>query len=130
MASLATRLRELRTKKDVGQKEVGAFLGVSDSSIRKYESGERTPDPDSLTKLAQYFAVTTDYLLGVSDDPRPHNPSTGKSASARETRQLEQLLEMDGLTFKGAPLSEDDRNKIKAALEIAFWDAKEKNKKK
>nr|WP_320146035.1 helix-turn-helix transcriptional regulator [uncultured Anaeromusa sp.] len=130
MASLATRLRELRTKKDIGQKEVGAFLGVSDSSIRKYESGERTPDPDSLTKLAQYFAVTTDYLLGVSDDPRPHNPSTGKEASARETRQLEQLLEMDGLTFKGAPLSEDDRNKIKAALEIAFWDAKEKNKKK
>ena len=128
MASLATRLRELRTKKDIGQKEVGAFLGVSDSSIRKYESGERTPDPDSLTKLAQYFAVTTDYLLGVSDDPRPHNPSTGKEASARETRQLEQLLEMDGLTFKGAPLSEDDRNKIKAALEIAFWDAKEKNK--
>lgn len=130
MASLATRLKELRTKKDIGQKEVGAFLGVSDSSIRKYESGERTPDPDSLTKLAQYFAVTTDYLLGVSDDPRPHNPSTGKEASARETRQLEQLLEMDGLTFKGAPLSEDDRNKIKAALEIAFWDAKEKNKKK
>ncbi len=128
MASLATRLKELRTKKDIGQKEVGAFLGVSDSSIRKYESGERTPDPDSLTKLAQYFAVTTDYLLGVSDDPRPHNPSTGKEASARETRQLEQLLEMDGLTFKGAPLSEDDRNKIKAALEIAFWDAKEKNK--
>ena len=82
MASLATRLRELRTKKDIGQKEVGAFLGVSDSSIRKYESGERTPDPDSLTKLAQYFAVTTDYLLGVSDDPRPHNPSTGKEASA------------------------------------------------
>ena len=130
MASLATRLRELRTKKDIGQKEVGAFLGVSDSSIRKYESGERTPDPDSLTKLAQYFAVTTDYLLGVSDDPRPFNPSTGKEASAHETRQLEQLLEMDGLTFKGAPLSEDDRNKIKAALEIAFWDAKEKNKKK
>ena len=130
MASLATRLRELRTKKDIGQKEVGAFLGVSDSSIRKYESGERTPDPDSLTKLAQYFAVTTDYLLGVSDDPRPHNPSTGKEASARETRQLEQLLEMDGLTFKGAPLSEDDRNKIKAALEIAFWDAKEKNRRR
>lgn len=62
--------------------------------------------------------------------PRPVNPATGKEASARETRQLEKLLEMDGLTFKGAPLSEDDKNKIKAALEIAFWDAKEKNKKK
>ena len=126
----SARLKNLRTAKNITQKDLALLIGLDRTSVTKWETKGVVPDPQTLSKLASFFAVTTDYLLGVSDDPRPHNPSTGKSASARETRQLEQLLEMDGLTFKGAPLSEDDRNKIKAALEIAFWDAKEKNKKK
>ena len=128
MSILGERLKQLRSKKELTQAEMAKEIGISQSTYALYETDKRQPDYDKLFSIAQYFAVTTDYLLGVSDDPRPHNPSTGKEASARETRQLEQLLEMDGLTFKGAPLSEDDRNKIKAALEIAFWDAKEKNK--
>ena len=126
----SARLKNLRTAKNITQKDLALLIGLDRTSVTKWETKGVVPDPQTLSKLASFFAVTTDYLLGVSDDPRPHNPSTGKSASARETRQLEQLLEMDGLTFKGAPLSDDDRNKIKAALEIAFWDAKEKNKKK
>ena len=126
----SARLKNLRTAKNITQKDLALLIGLDRTSVTKWETKGVVPDPQTLSKLASFFAVTTDYLLGVSDDPRPHNPSTGKEASARETRQLEQLLEMDGLTFKGAPLSEDDRNKIKAALEIAFWDAKEKNKKK
>ena len=126
----SARLKNLRTAKNITQKDLALLIGLDRTSVTKWETKGVVPDPQTLSKLASFFAVTTDYLLGVSNDPRPHNPSTGKEASARETRQLEQLLEMDGLTFKGAPLSEDDRNKIKAALEIAFWDAKEKNKKK
>lgn len=67
MASFAERLRELRLKKDIGQKEVGAIIAVSDSSIRKYETGERTPDPVALIKLADFFNVSLDYLLGRVD---------------------------------------------------------------
>ena len=126
----SARLKNLRTAKNITQKELALLIGLDRTSVTKWETKGVVPDPQTLSKLASFFAVTTDYLLGVSNDPRPHNPSTGKEASARETRQLEQLLEMDGLTFKGAPLSEDDRNKIKAALEIAFWDAKEKNRRK
>lgn len=76
MASFADRLRELREKKEVGQKEVGAIINVSDSSIRKYESGTRTPTPDAIIKLADYFKVTTDYLLGITDDPTGHKITT------------------------------------------------------
>ncbi|MEN6567137.1 MAG: helix-turn-helix domain-containing protein [Veillonellales bacterium] len=79
MASFSERLRELRERKDVKQKEVGAVIGVSESSIGKYESGDRTPDPDALIKLADYFEVTLDDLLGrkipkgiiTKDDPNP-----------------------------------------------------------
>ena len=48
MSTFGLRLKELRTNKNLAQKEVGAIIGVSDSSIRKYESGDRTPTPDAL----------------------------------------------------------------------------------
>lgn len=122
------RLKQLRAEKNISQAALANVMGVSQQAVAKWETDKATPDPSAISKLADYFGVTSDYLLGRTDTPRPLNPSTNKSASARETRQLENLLEMDRLTFKGAPLSEDDKNKIKAALEIAFWDAKEKNK--
>ena len=68
MASFAERLKELRKKKDVGQKEVGAVIGLSESSVGKYEAGKQTPDPTAIIKLADYFSVSIDYLLGRSDD--------------------------------------------------------------
>ena len=64
MASFGSRLKELRTANRCGQKELGALIGVSDSSIRKYESGDRTPTPEAIRTLAKYFNVSTDYLLG------------------------------------------------------------------
>ena len=64
MANFSERLRELRKANNLGQKEVGAWIGVSDSSIRKYESGDRTPTPDALKTLANFFDVSVDYLLG------------------------------------------------------------------
>ena len=130
MSILSQRLKEERSRKNLTQKQVEELTNINYKTLSGYENDVSDPDLATLSILARLYAVTTDYLLGNTDERRPVNPSTGKEASARETRQLEQLLEMDGLTFKGAPLSEDDRNKIKAALEIAFWDAKEKNKKK
>lgn len=64
MSTFGLRLKELRTNKNLAQKEVGAIIGVSDSSIRKYESGDRTPTPDALKTLANFFDVSVDYLLG------------------------------------------------------------------
>lgn len=70
MASFSERLRELRKSKNIGQKEVGAILGVSESSIGKYEAGDRTPSPEAIVKLSRFFEVTTDYLLGETNDPK------------------------------------------------------------
>lgn len=74
MNIFGTRLKELRKSKGYGQKELGALIGVSDSSIRKYESGDRTPSPDAIRILANHLEVTTDYLLGQSS-PSSHTTS-------------------------------------------------------
>ncbi|MGX9931996.1 helix-turn-helix transcriptional regulator [Virgibacillus salarius] len=58
------RLKELRKQKKLTQKELGEIINVSKVSISGYESGDRTPDTDNLKRLADYFGVSSDYLLG------------------------------------------------------------------
>lgn len=65
--SFEERLVELRKIKDVTQEDVAYFIGVTRPAYTAYESGRRQPDYEILQKLADYFNVTTDYLLGRSD---------------------------------------------------------------
>lgn len=64
------RLRGLRESKDLTQSALGEILNVSKQTISNYENGVSSPDQDSLSRLADYFNVSTDYLLGRTDDPR------------------------------------------------------------
>ena len=61
------RLRELRKEKGVSQKEVAKVIGVVESGYANYEQGRTEPGLSMLVKLAQFFNVTTDYLLGLED---------------------------------------------------------------
>ena len=51
------------------QAKLAKYLSLGESTISFYESGKRTPDFDLLRKIAAYFNVTTDYLLGITDYP-------------------------------------------------------------
>ncbi|KMY62993.1 transcriptional repressor of PBSX s [Geobacillus stearothermophilus] len=68
---LGDRLRKLRQEKKLTQEELGKKINVTKVSISGYENGNRTPDTETLQKLADFFNVTTDYLLGRTDDPTP-----------------------------------------------------------
>lgn len=68
MTLLAERLKNLRLQKNAKQVDIAEYIGVLPRTIRFYESGEREPSLDVLIKLADYFGVTADYLLGRSDD--------------------------------------------------------------
>ena len=63
----AERLRELRTEKGVGQNKLAADLGLSNASISYWENGKQEPTASAIVKLARYFDVPTDYLLGLID---------------------------------------------------------------
>ena len=68
---LGKRLKPLRKQKDLTQAELGQIIGVSGRNIGYYESNQRVPPADVLASIANYFQVSTDYLLGQTDDPRP-----------------------------------------------------------
>ena len=73
-----SRLKELRLKKGVLQSDVAAYIGVNSSTYAYYERGTHKPTPEMLCKLADFFGVTVDELLGraspLFDDARVERP--------------------------------------------------------
>ena len=67
MENFAQRVRQLRKESGKTQTQMAAFLGIKTRPYQNYESGDRRPDYEKLVALADYFDVTTDYLLGRSD---------------------------------------------------------------
>jgi len=59
-------LRELRKSRGLTQSELGGSIGLSKAVISKYENGMGYPNFDVLIQIADYFGVTTDYMLGVN----------------------------------------------------------------
>lgn len=67
MATFAERLRELRKVKGATQKQMGELLCLVERTYRAYEAGEVDPPSSKAIKLADYFGVSVDYLLGRAD---------------------------------------------------------------
>ena len=71
----AIRLKELRKAKGVTQEQLAVIIGVERSSIGKYEGKSGViPSDDIKYRIAEYFGVTVEYLMGRSDDPSPISP--------------------------------------------------------
>lgn len=70
MIPFAERLQKARKQKGLTQKEVAAYLQMTERSYQHYEGNRRRPDYETLVTLADLFDVTTDYLLGRTDEPR------------------------------------------------------------
>lgn len=65
----AKRIKELREGKGLTIRQLATFLGIGNNSISQYENCKRTPDIDVCKLFADYFNVSCDYLVGLSDNP-------------------------------------------------------------
>lgn len=66
---LSIRLKALRTQQRKTQQEMADLLGITRQGYAKYENNLGEPDNSTLSKLADFFEVSTDYLLGRTDNP-------------------------------------------------------------
>lgn len=64
---LCEKIRDLRTNRNISQVELAKALGVSKQSVSNWENDNIQPSIELLVKIANYFLVTTDYLLGLND---------------------------------------------------------------
>ena len=67
MNKFAERLKDLREENGFSQRTLAKELGVSQAAIARWESNLQTPNIDVAIMVAQYFKVSTDYLLGLED---------------------------------------------------------------
>lgn len=69
------RIKELRTEMHKSLRDVAAELNISYSSLSKYERGDQQPSYETLIRIANYFNVTTDYLMGITNSKSSENRS-------------------------------------------------------
>jgi len=69
MAEFKDRIKELRKSKKLLQKDLAEYLGITVRAYQHYETGTREPNFKGLQKLADYFQVSTDYLMGRDNFP-------------------------------------------------------------
>lgn len=72
------RLRSLREEKKLTQEELGKAINVTKVSISGYENSNRNPDIETLHQIADYFEVSSDYLMGRSDVKNPEKKPDGR----------------------------------------------------
>lgn len=65
---MKNRLKELRHEKNLSQTDIAKALGVTRQAISLYEKGDREPKIDTWQKLADFFKVPTEYLMGITND--------------------------------------------------------------
>lgn len=68
MAELKNRLKALRLDRNLTTSDIAQLLGVTERTVQHYESGNRKPSLEGIATLARYYNVTSDYLLGLSDE--------------------------------------------------------------
>lgn len=106
------RLEELRKNLGLSQNELAEKLNMTQQRISAYEKGKREPDIDTIKQLADFFAVSTDYLLGKSNI---RNSNTNTEIKVDEDTFKEQF----GITQEEyMKLSDKAKNDIKSFIEF------------
>lgn len=81
-------LKAERMKKGLSQLAFAKILGISQQTIGSWETGRTSPDLETLIKIASFFNVSTDYLLGVTDVPTKNNVQSNLIKLSDEELQL------------------------------------------
>ena len=133
------RIKELRNAKGINQQELAKILNVQRPAISKYENGEISLTDDTMRTLADYFGVTTDYLLGCTDDVTPPGEKKGsldeqlsgiEFALFGEIRELDDEDKEDLLRDVRKARELRELRKLKKALDSAQGDANDEVRKK
>nr|WP_273834985.1 helix-turn-helix transcriptional regulator [Pseudalkalibacillus sedimenti] len=128
---LAKRLIKLRNEKKKTQQQIADILGITRPAYTAYERGSRQPDYDTLQKIAEIHTVTTDYLLGRTDNPQSSDTKNNDDYDSLE--ELSKLIKEFGIDDSGffdidqwKNLSPEDIEEVRRHFEWISHKAKER----
>ena len=119
--TFSEKLKALRKEQKITQEQLAKILGVERSSVKKYETGT-LPSMEILTRIATYFDVSTDYLLGREDKKKSpegddeYRPRLTEKDERDISKRLNAVLadlgsSGEALMFDGEPLELDDETR-------------------
>lgn len=122
---LGQRIKELRKKRKMTQYDLAQLLGISSSAIGMYEQDRRDPNYELILKISEIFEVTVDYLLSNDDTEvcaeLVYKTKSKKNDLSDMVKQFkEQIMQQQGLMFKGEALTDDDIMKVFSAMEVGM----------
>ena len=128
-------LKSLRERNNLSQIELSKKIGLSNVTLSQYEKGVRKPDIQTLALIAQFFNVTTDYLLGNETPPKfkPQLTDKDKKDIAKQVEDMLDGLDADNpISFKldGNEIDDDTRELLRQSLQNALEFARLKAKEK
>lgn len=86
------RIKDLRTDADMTQEELAKIINVTRATLSDYEVEKTEPKKDIWIKLAKFFGVSTDYLMGLTNNPS--NDSFTEDLTEEEIKELEHYKEL------------------------------------
>ena len=110
------RIKELAKKRGVNLQKVSEDLGFSTNYLYSLKN-KKTPSAEHIAKIAEYFNVSTDYILGRTDNP--NLPTESVTTANGRTVDLSNLRERVVL-FDGKPLSDEDVDKIAQIIKLSL----------
>ncbi len=114
MATFGQRFKELRSEKRLTQQQLADNFYLNKSSISRYEQNKQIPEIDLLQKLADFFNVSVDYLLGRSDIRNPQEDENDLTPEEQEL--LEKIKSDPELSILFHDLKSAPKKKIKQLL--------------
>lgn len=108
------KVRELAKKQGLSLNQVEEKLGYSKNTL--YSLKRQKVSSERLQEIADYFNVSTDYLLGRTDNPNIANPKEQFFFEGKEVNVEE--LASTAMRFNGKPLSDEDKKAIQNIIEI------------
>ena len=93
MEVTASRLRELRQSINIPQSKMAEVLGISQSTLNRYERNQQTISDETLVKYADYFDVSLDYICGRTDKPEG-KLYVGRPNIGGDNEEIRQFIEM------------------------------------
>lgn len=120
--SIGSRLTELRKKTGLSQYEVAERLGIQRGRYNSWENDIAKPRTEMINKLAHFYEVNPDFILGYASHPIP------EWATENDKRDFKKMLESgEQVLFDGKPIEGEARQRVIDVLTGMFWEAK-KNK--
>ncbi|MDX8046630.1 helix-turn-helix transcriptional regulator [Gracilibacillus sp. S3-1-1] len=113
---LKKRLVSLRKEKGLSQYDAAERLGFSRGKLANYEQGTRQPDYETLIKIADFYDVSLDYLLGKSDKKETDRDSKNDADNTEDANLF--FFDIEGLT-------EEEIDDIKRHIDYVKWKAKQ-----